>query len=120
MVGPRGHVTLVDLGFASRTHTLLRHQYRGTPAYSAPESLSSEMAAMPAMDIFSLGRVLWQWLIRTDKVSQSVLEPVAGLVESMVSTDPALRPNAASVAKHLLRLEIETLGRHIGPGLCAA
>lgn len=116
IVGTRGHVTLVDLGFASRVHTLPGNQYRGTPAYSAPESLSGDLAAMPTMDIFSLGRVLWQWMTRTQPVSQSVLEPVADLVEAMVATDPADRPPAAMVVKQLLRLEIETLGRHIGPG----
>ena len=115
MVGSRGHVTLVDLGFAARVHTVTNHQYRGTPLYSSPESLSGEMAAMPAMDIFSLGRVLWQWMTRTEPVSQTMLEPVAELVEAMVSVGPAERPTAAVVAKQLLRLEIETLGRHIGP-----
>ncbi|MGI9473811.1 MAG: protein kinase domain-containing protein [Rubripirellula sp.] len=115
MVGPRGHVTLVDLGFASRIHTVPNHHYRGTPAYSAPEALAGEMAAMPAMDIFSLGRVLWQWLTCTEQVHQGLLEPVAELVETMVSNDPLERPTAANVVKQLLRLEIETLGRHIGP-----
>lgn len=115
IVGPLGHVTLVDLGFASRVHTVPNHQYRGTPAYSAPESLSGDMAAMTAMDIFSLGRMLWQWMTRTEEVSRSMLEPVAELVEGMVAVDPAQRPEAEAVAKGLLRLEIETLGRHIGP-----
>lgn len=115
IVGSRGHVTLVDLGFASRVHTLPNHQYRGTPDYSAPESMSGELATMPSMDIFSLGRILWQWMIRTEQVSQSLLEPVADLVEAMVSSDPSQRPGAGEVAKQLLRLEIETLGRHIGP-----
>ncbi len=115
IVGPRGHVTLVDLGFAARIHTVPGHQYRGTPAYSAPEALAGQMAAIAAMDIFSLGRMLWQWIIQTHQVSQSLLEPVADLVKSMVAIDPNERPAAAAVVKQLLRLEIETLGRHIGP-----
>lgn len=115
MVGSRGHVTLVDLGFASKIHTLPSHHYRGTPAYSSPEALSGQIAAIPAMDVFSLGRVLWQWITRTQQASQSLLEPVADLVQSMVAHDPAERPTAASVVKQLLRLEIDTLGRHIGP-----
>ena len=116
IVGSRGHVTLVDLGFASRVHTVPGHQYRGTPNYAAPEAIAGQMAAMTAMDVFSLGRVLWQWMTRTQQVSQAMLEPVAELVECMVAEDPAERPSASSVAKQLLRLEIETLGRHIGPG----
>jgi serine/threonine protein kinase len=115
IVGPRGHVTLVDLGFATRIHTVADHQYRGTPAYSAPEALSATFAAMPAMDIFSLGRVLWQWMTRTEQVSPALLEPVADLVETMVSDQAAKRPTASALVTQLLRLEIETLGRHIGP-----
>ena len=115
VVGPRGHLTLVDLGFASRIHTLPNHHFRGTPAYAAPETLAGKMAAIPAMDIFSLGRVLWHWITRTEQVSQILLEPVADLVEQMVSREPNERPAAAEVVQQLLRLEIETLGRHIGP-----
>lgn len=115
MVGPRGHVTLVDLGFAAKIHTVPSHRYRGTPDYSAPEALSGQMAAIAAMDIFSLGRILWQWITQTHQVSQSLLEPVADLVQAMVANDPHERPTAAEVVQQLLRLEIETLGRHIGP-----
>ena len=85
------------------------------PPYSAPEALNGEMAAIPAMDIFSLGRMLWQWITQTHQVSPKLLEPVADLVKSMVANDPSERPAAANVVKQLLRLEIETLGRHIGP-----
>ncbi len=115
VVGTRGHVTLVDLGFAAKIHTVPGHQYRGTPAFSAPEALNGEMAAIPAMDIFSLGRMLWHWITQTHQVSPKLLEPVADLVKSMVANDPSERPAAATVVKQLLRLEIETLGRHIGP-----
>lgn len=115
VVGSRGHVTLVDLGFASRIHTLPNHHFRGTPDYAAPEALAGTLAAIPAMDIFSLGRVLWHWITRTQQVSQIMLEPVADLVQQMVSKDPDERPTAADVGRRLLQLEIETLGRHIGP-----
>ncbi|MFK8111447.1 MAG: protein kinase family protein [Rubripirellula sp.] len=120
MVGSRGHVTLIDLGFAARIHTAPNHQYRGTPDFSSPESMAGDMAAIAAMDMFSLGRVLWQWLTLTEPVNQSVLEPVADLVQSLVSDDPVQRPAASEVVKQLLRLEIETLGRHIGPSRRAA
>lgn len=115
VIGSKGHATLVDLGFASRVHSMPQHQYRGTPAYSAPECLSGEMASIPAMDTLSLGRVLWQWMTRAQSSPESQLEPIAELVESMVAQDPSQRPTAANVAKQLLRLEIETLGQHIGP-----
>ena len=100
---------------ASRIHTVSGHHYRGTPKYASPESLAGNLAAIPAMDIFSLGRVLWHCLTRTEPVSQFLLEPVADLVQQMVAKDPDERPAAADVVQHLLQLEIETLGRHIGP-----
>jgi len=115
VVGSRGHVTLVDLGFASRIHTLPKHHFRGSPEYAAPEALAGNLAAIPATDIFSLGRVLWQWITRTEQVSAMMLEPVADLVQQMVSKDPDERPTASGVVQRLLQLEIETLGRHIGP-----
>ncbi|WP_238383157.1 serine/threonine protein kinase [Rubripirellula obstinata] len=116
MVGPRGHATLVDLGFATRIHSVRNRLFRGTPDYASPESMSGQHAALPAMDVFSLGRMLWQWMARIEPVSQVVLEPVADLVETMIAENPADRPAASTVVKQLLRLEIETLGRHIGPG----
>ena len=116
IVGARGHVTVIDLGFAARIHTVSRHRFRGTPEYSSPEAIAGQMAAMPAMDVFSLGRILWKWLTCIEQVNQASIEPVAGLVESMVSEDDAQRPSALSVSDQLLRLEIESLGCHIGPG----
>ncbi len=70
MVGSRGHVTLVDLGFATRIHTVAARHFRGTPDYCAPETLVENLAAMPPMDIFSLGRILWQWITRTEPVGR--------------------------------------------------
>ncbi|WP_145168706.1 protein kinase domain-containing protein [Rubripirellula lacrimiformis] len=115
IVGSRGHVTLVDLGFASRIHTVTPTQFRGTPAYAAPETLAGNHAALPAADVFSMGRMLWQWLTHTHPASRSTLEPIADLVEAMVAEDPADRPSAGRIARKLLKLEIETLGQHIGP-----
>ncbi len=115
IVGVRGHVTLIDFGFASRVHSVPSHVYRGTPEYSSPEALTGQTAMMPAMDIFSLGRLLWQWLIQTERASRMQLEPVADLVQQMVSEDSSQRPRAREIAKQLLRLEIETLGNHIVP-----
>ena len=115
IIGSQGHVTLIDMGFAARVHTLAGHQFRGTPDYAAPESLAGDMAALPSMDMFSVGRMLWQWLSVTQVVAQPRLEPIATLVEHLVSGEPSDRPTAESVVNQLLRLEIETLGRHIDP-----
>ncbi len=115
IVGARGHVTLIDLSFACRVHTVAGNHFRGTPEYTAPENLASNHAALPSADIFSLGRILWKWLTHTYPTHRLVLEPIADLVEKMVSDNPSERPTASRIAKQLLKLEIETLGQHIGP-----
>ncbi len=115
LVDARGHLTVIDLGLAQKIHTLPNIQTRKHAAYAAPESLNGELAAIAAMDVFSLGRILWQWLTKTLPVNQRLLEPIADLVESMVSNDPSDRPEIRSVVKRLLQLELQVLGRHIGP-----
>ncbi len=117
IVGPRGHVTLIDLGFATRTHTAANGQFRGTPDYASPELLQGEMAAMPSMDVFSLGRVLSRWVARTELVSRATMLPVVELTEQMISPNPFQRPNIDQVIRGLLKLEIDTLSSHIGPAM---
>ncbi len=120
MVGPRGHVTVIDLGFATRIHTVSTSTFRGTPEYAAPEMMQDNMAAMPSADIFALGRILWKWLTCIEPASESMLEPVADLVQLMVCEQATMRPDAATITRKLLRLEIDTLGQHIGPTRRAA
>ncbi len=115
MVGSRGHVTLVDLGFATRVHTVSAGRFRGTPQYASPESLVDNIAALPPMDIFSLGMVLDQWIRREDRLDRQALAPAIDLMIKMTSPDCNDRPAASEVSRQLLRLEIEMLGRHIGP-----
>jgi len=115
IIGTRGHVTLIDLSFAAREHTLPGHSFRGTPEYAAPEKCAGDVAAMPSMDMFAVGRMLWQWMAASQTVSQQVLEPIAELVEQLVSVNPNTRPTAMQVVQQSLRLEIETLGHHIVP-----
>ncbi|MFG0287666.1 MAG: protein kinase family protein [Rhodopirellula sp. JB044] len=119
LIDAKGHVTLVDLGFAARTHTPMHRVFRGTPDYASPELMSGSTAALPAMDVFALGRVLWESLSATSPVSQHVIEPVAELIESMVASDPLERPTISTVVQRLLSLEIQTLGGHIGPSVTA-
>ncbi len=41
-------------------------------------------------------------------------------MQEMICPDADVRPTAGDVSNRLLRLEIETLGRHIGTGRAAA
>ncbi len=115
IVGSCGHVTLIDLGFAAQVHTVNGSQFRGTPEYAAPELLKGNMAALPASDMFALGRMLWRWLTQVAGSNDRGLEPVAELIERLVENDPGKRPTAEAAAKDLLRLEISTLGQHFDP-----
>lgn len=115
LVDDRGHVTLIDLGFAARVHTPLHRIFRGTPEYSSPELTNGSTAALPAMDTFALGRVLWECLAATAPTNSSAIEPVAELIETMVAAEPLDRPDLKQIVQRLLSLEIDTLGGHIGP-----
>jgi len=119
LVDEKGHVTLIDLGFAARTHTPMHRVFRGTPDYASPELTAGTTAALPAMDTFALGRVLWESLAATAPTARQTIEPVAELIENMVATDPLKRPAIDDVVHRLLTLEIQTLGGHIGPTIAA-
>lgn len=115
LVDSQGHATLIDMGNAARIHSPMQPLFRGTPAYAAPELAGGNTAAIPAMDVFSLGRVLWETLALTQPTASSLMEPVAELIEGMVAADPLERPTSSEVVQRLLQLEIETLGCHIVP-----
>ena len=115
LVHPNGHSTLIDLGMAQKIHTLKGHSDATDRRFASPESLSGDLAAVTAMDIFSLGRILWQWLTITSATPE-MMEPVVCLVEAMVSPEPSERPDTPEVVRQLKHLEFVALGQHIGPG----
>lgn len=118
LLSSNGHTTLIDVGMSQKIHTFNPQNDAIDRRFASPESLSGNLAAMAAMDIFSLGRVLWQWLTVTIPENRAILEPVVDLVEAMVSPEPNERPEAASVVKELKQLEFFVLGKHIGPSGC--
>ena len=117
LVGSRGHVTLIDFARATRTHCVANSALHSSPYFAAPESLEGEVAALPASDVFSLGRILWSWLTKIDLPREALLEPVADLIGQMVSIEPESRPSAKVVANTLWQLEIDTLGDHLNPSI---
>lgn len=114
----QGHLTLLDLGFASQQGSPKPSAFIGTPRYAAPELLDDTVTSITAAsDVYSLGRVLLEllaWSSPTIK-NQATIEPVADLITEMIEQDDKARPAAHEVASRLLRLEIETLGEHIQP-----
>lgn len=117
LLSPRGHATLIDLGFARRIGEAGDGVFRGSPAFAAPESLDGKSPASPASDCFSIARLLWQLLALTDRsaTTKAGIDAVADLIAELVDPDPKSRPSAETVAARLVRLEIETLGCHIRP-----
>ncbi len=115
MVAENGHVTLLDFGFARRGSLTALASFEGTPEYAAPELLVNASLVSPASDLFAVGRILWAWLARVETSNEAMLSPVCELVERLVEQLPTSRPTAFEATQVLLRLEIDSLGEHIGP-----
>ncbi len=133
LVGPTGHTTLLDLGFA---HTLdeaidwRSHRLAASVAYIAPELVTSSYASSPQSDLYSLGVSLYEMLtarrpFEGDDAAQLVaqhrsakpacirsLRPqlpkqVASLVHTLLSKHPMRRASSyREVIERLVRLEI--------------
>jgi serine/threonine-protein kinase len=129
--GDAADVRLLDFGLArgkdglrvTKTGALV-----GTPGYMAPEQVRGEARIGPRADVFALGAVLFECLAgrpaffaedAVQVLAKILLEepplaaevrpavPLAleGIVEAMLAKDPALRPDAATVAQELSAIE---------------
>jgi eukaryotic-like serine/threonine-protein kinase len=137
-LSPRGHVTLLDLGFARREvemHSAVDRCVMGTCNYLAPELITSALRGGICSDVYSLGVVLYQALsgrlpfAGPDLASlatqhRSTAPPHLGrlvpelpaevveLVHQMLAKDPLRRPHPpAELINRLTALEIEALDR---------
>ena len=110
LVDSRGHVTLIDLGFAQSIGAASDQCFRGTPDYAAPEQLAGGVAS-PKSDIFSLGTVLLRLLPKQQECPAAILE----LVDAMCSKAIEQRPAARELCEQLLQLEIDNLHLHLCP-----
>lgn len=134
IVSRRGHVTLVDLGCARRwnsNETESVAYLAGTPAYLAPEALTTRLGIDPRTDLFALGVTLHELLTGTavapaDSIAEMIerrraeeafdprtLAPtvpreVADLVQSLTAREPLRRPQSArALIDRIARLEID-------------
>jgi serine/threonine-protein kinase len=139
LVSPGGHATLIDLGLARRVPEKQlpgQEMVAGTPAYMAPELFQSPGELTAAVDIYSLGVMLYELLVGTrpyedddplDLVNAhlAALPPnlrqrlpnlpsrVARLVRNMLAKDPLRRPAADELVARLTDLEIETFAERL-------
>lgn len=138
VVAPSGHATLIDLGLARRVDDAVtgKDALIGTPACMAPELFQGTLALTAAVDVYSLGVVLYQLLVGTlpfedDDPMQLVaahLETpppslrqrlphlptrLARLVRTMLSKEPLRRPGVEELIVRLAELEIETFAERL-------
>lgn len=135
MLSPRGHATLVDLGFArqpAEPTSLADRCVAGTMQYIAPEMITSALRPDIRSDIYSLGATLYELLCgRPPFLAQDLAEltqqhrqqeppalanlvpdvpaKVLALVHSMLAKQPLRRPQTLrELIDRLVPLEIET------------
>lgn len=130
IIAPSGHLTLIDLGFASRVDEKTPQVWRGTLEYSAPETFASSAQATGAADVYSLGVSLYQWLVgatpftgdEAELMQAHAAKPmpdprqerptlhngIVRLMRGMLSKEPLRRPVITELIERLTELEIET------------
>jgi len=141
MVGPDGHATLIDLGFARRLDqsgsAVERAMVAGTCGYIAPEVIRSAAGFDVRSDLYSLGATLYQMLSGQSPYPGRTLAEVAAaqrkmnplpleqfapdlpptvteLVHELISQEPLRRPGTAhEVVRRLVALEIATLDQQV-------
>jgi len=140
-VNPRGHVTLLDLGFARRKDQPGWHEeylLMGTPIYMAPELFTSSNGGDIRSDLYSIGVILFEMVAGRPPIigtslqelySRKLTEPpprlknfcpevppqLDRLVRKLLSRNPLRRPQTAhEVAERMVDLEISLIGRRFG------
>jgi serine/threonine protein kinase/uncharacterized membrane protein len=144
--GDRARVKILDFGLARAqgAEQDLTHSgvVMGTPAYMAPEQANGEKVDFRA-DLFALGCVIWQMLSgekpfqgstifaimtalanhhpkRLDELDPETPQPLADLVQKLLSKRPESRPNSTwDVVTQLRRIEDGLLSATLTPSQLA-
>jgi eukaryotic-like serine/threonine-protein kinase len=137
-VSPTGHVTLIDLSFARRTHetgSAVDRAIMGTCSYIAPEYLTSAFRADIRSDLYGLGVVLFEMLsgrlpypgktlaelatqhrqsaaLDLARLAPHVPRRVVALVQRMTAREPLRRPQSPrELIGQLVSLEIDSFSQ---------
>jgi serine/threonine-protein kinase len=134
----QGHVTLLDLGFASRAGATDDQQpLVMSPAYAAPERLAGHGVITSAADIYSLGATLFELLVGSppfvardaaalarlhleaaapdlESLAPALPAGVAPLVRRMLAKEPLRRPDSQrELPELLMQLEIAAFDQRL-------
>lgn len=105
IVARSGHVTLIDLGLARKLEgeaSISRQTLCGTPAYMAPELFQPSQTLTTAVDVYSLGVMLYEVLVGSLPFED---EDPMGLVNAHLETPPpGLRQKLPHVPTRVARL----------------
>jgi eukaryotic-like serine/threonine-protein kinase len=140
LIGPTGHVTLLDLGFARRANeedgAAIDRPVAGTPHYLPPEAITSTWADIRG-DLYSLGVTLFEALcgqlpFAADSLPDLVRQHRQGparsiralaphvpvevdhLLRQLLAKQPMRRPQTPrELIDRLTRLEIAAFGQHV-------
>jgi len=140
VVGPDGHATLIDLGFArliGEPGSVAERWIAGTWNYIAPEMIGSGGGFDARSDLYSLGATLYEMLTGRppfagrsladlaaahrqttprplERLAPELPQPVVELVHELLSKQPLRRPATAhEVVRRLVALEIATLPEQV-------
>lgn len=140
VVGPEGHATLIDLGFArliGEPGSAADRWVAGTWNYIAPEMIRSAGGFDGRSDLYSLGATLYEMLAGQplfagrnlaelaaahrqttppplDQLYPELPRQVTELVHQLLAKEPLRRPTSArEVVRSLVALEITTLGDQV-------
>lgn len=136
LIGPDGHATLIDLGFARRpgeVGSVLDRCLLGSIHYLAPEMIVSTLRCDIRSDIYSLGVMLYQMLTgrrpfqgndlaelaqahrqqrpaNLRSLAPEIPSGIASLVHRMLSKEPLRRPQSpARLVHRLAAFEVDSL-----------
>lgn len=125
MITPSGHVKILDFGIAKRlprpdelafmtTQTYTPHGVAGTPQYMSPEAHLNE-ALDARSDLFSLGVVFYEMLVRNRPFRGNLVEIIEGILHGEPEPPSSIDPRIPSSLDHVvMKLLSRDPGRRYG------
>jgi serine/threonine-protein kinase len=112
LINRDGNVVVTDFGIASLLKNGATDKkgsdsvwIMGTPGYMAPEQLVGSLILTPACDIYSLGIIMQEFLVKHARVGDVIPSPLAAIIQKCIAENPEERfALADEVMRELLGL----------------